>query len=50
MYHFVCPIKCKRSVLTEEVTKTFREICLEIEKRYKIHFSEISLDENHIHF
>jgi REP element-mobilizing transposase RayT len=50
MYHFVCPIKYRRSVLTDEVSKTFREICLEVEKRYEIHFSEIGLDENHAHF
>lgn len=50
MYHFVCPIKYRRSVLTEEVSEIFREICLEIEKRYEIHFLEIGLDENHAHF
>jgi len=36
--------------MTDEVSKTFREICLEIEKRYEIHFLEIGLDENHAHF
>ncbi len=50
MYHFVCPIKYRRSVLTEEVSLTFREVCLEIEKRYEIKFLEIGLDENHVHF
>ena len=50
MYHFVCPIKYRRSVLTEEVLSTFREVCLEIEKRYEIKFLEIGLDENHVHF
>jgi len=50
MYHFVCPIKYRRSVLTDEVSKIFREICLEIEKRYEIHFLEIGLDENYAHF
>ena len=50
MYHFVCPIKYRRSVLTEEVSQTFREVCLEIEKRYEIKFLEIGLDENHAHF
>ncbi len=50
MYHFVCPIKYRRSVLTEDVSLTFREICLEIEERYEIKFLEIGLDENHVHF
>lgn len=49
-YHFVCPIKYRRSVLTESVSLTFRDICLEIEKRYEIRFLEIGLDENHAPF
>ena len=50
MYHFVCPIKYRRSVLTEDVSLTLRMVCLEIEKRYEIKFLEIGLDENHVHF
>lgn len=50
LYHFVCPIKYRRSVLSAEISITFKDICLEIEKRYEIHFIEIGLDENHAHF
>ena len=50
LYHFVCPIKYRRKVLTESVSKTFKDICLEIEERYEISFIEIGLDENHVHF
>ena len=50
LYHFVCPIKYRRTVLSKEVSKAFKEICLEIEKRYDIHFLEIGLDDNHVHF
>ena len=50
MYHFVCPIKYRRSVFTEDISQTFRETCLEIEKRYEVIFLEIGLDENHAHF
>jgi len=50
LYHFVCPIKYMRKVLTESVSKTFKDICLEIEERYEISFVEIGLDENHVHF
>ena len=50
LYHFVCPIKYRRKVLSEEVSTTFREICLEIEERYEIHFVEIGLDGDHVHF
>jgi putative transposase len=38
LYHFVYPIKYRRTVLSKEVSKAFKDICLEIEKRYDIHF------------
>ncbi len=50
MYHFVCPIKYRRTVLTEEISITFKNICNQIEERYEIHFLEIGLDGNHVHF
>lgn len=50
MYHFVCPIKYRRKVLSDAVAKTFKEVCFGIEERYEIHFLEIGLDENHVHF
>lgn len=50
LYHLVCPIKYRRSVLTEQVNLSIVEICLEIELRYDINFVEIGLDENHVHF
>ena len=50
LYHLVCPIKYRRSVLTDEVSKTLQEICLGISFRYEIHFLEIGCDENHVHF
>ena len=50
MYHFVCPIKYRRTVLDAEVSESFKGICLEIEERYDIHFLEIGLDGNHVHF
>lgn len=50
LYHFVCPIKYRRKVLNEEISSTFKEICLGIEDRYEIHFLEIGLDEDHVHF
>lgn len=50
LYHLVCRIKYRRSVLTDEVSITFQEICLGISSRYEIHFVEIGCDENHVHF
>ena len=50
MYHLVCPAKYRRVVLTEPVDLSLREICLEIAKRYDIHFLEIGTDDDHVHF
>jgi putative transposase len=50
LYHFVCPIKYRRKVLSAEVSSTFKDVCLQIEERYEIHFLEIGLDRNHVHF
>ena len=29
---------------------TLKDVCLEIEKRYEVHFLEIGTDKNHVHF
>lgn len=50
LYHLVCPIKYRRSVLSDEVSNTLKEICLGISSRYEIYFVEIGCDENHVHF
>ena len=50
MYHFVFPTKYRRIVLDSKIDNYFRVICLEIELRYEIHFLEIWLDWDHVHF
>ena len=50
MYHIVCPAKYRRAVITEEVDKQLREICLGIEVRYEIKFLEIGVEQDHVHF
>ena len=50
MYHLVCAIKYRRDVLTEEVTDTIVNVCLEITDKYGIEFIEIGTDINHIHY
>jgi putative transposase len=50
MYHIVCPAKYRKKLFTPEIEKCLKEICLEIEERYEIHFVEIGADENHVHF
>lgn len=50
LYHIVCPAKYRRVVFDKKVDSTLVEICLEIEKRYEVHFLEIGTDLNHVHF
>ena len=50
MYHFVCPAKYRQVVFSKAVDNTMKEICLEIEKRYEVHFLEIGTDKDHVHF
>ena len=37
-------------MLTAPVDALLRELCLEIAKRYEIHFLEIGTDNDHVHF
>jgi REP element-mobilizing transposase RayT len=50
MYHIVCPAKYRRAIITEEVDKKLREVCLGIEARYEIKFLEIGSEKDHVHF
>ena len=40
----------RRKILSEEVSITLRDVCLEISYRYEVHFLEIGCDEDHVHF
>ena len=50
LYHFVLPAKYRKTLFSEELDNTLKEICLEISKRYQINFLEIGIDKNHVHF
>ena len=50
LYHFVCPAKYRKVVFSEAVDRTVKDTCLELSKRYHIHFLEIGTDNNHVHF
>ncbi|MCX6765116.1 MAG: IS200/IS605 family transposase [Candidatus Nealsonbacteria bacterium] len=50
LYHIVCPAKYRRVVFSEEVDKTLKDICIEIESRYEIKFLEIGTEKDHVHF
>ena len=50
MYHYVCPVKYRKTIFTEEVENYLKEVCQQISNGYEIYFLEIGADENHIHF
>ena len=50
MYHLVCAVKYRRNVLSETVTDTIVNVCMEITDKYGIEFIEIGTDKNHIHY
>ncbi len=44
------PLIYRRVVFSESVDITIKETCIEISKRYQIHFLEIGTDDDHVHF
>ena len=50
LYHIVCPAKYRRKVFTDSIEQTLRDVCIGISERYEIHFVEIGIDEDHVHF
>ena len=52
LYHLVCPAKYRRVVFEKisGVEEVIKETCLEIEKRYELHFVEVGVDREHVHF
>ena len=50
LYHLVCPLKYRKSVIAKEIGDTLKEICLQISERYEIHFIEIGYESDHVHF
>ena len=50
LYHLVFPTKYRRLVIDDKVDKLITDVCLEIGKRYEIHFVEIGSDKDHVHF
>ena len=50
LYHLVCPAKYRKVIFSKEVDEELKKICLEIAKRYSVHFLEIGTDKDHVHF
>jgi REP element-mobilizing transposase RayT len=49
LYHIVFPTKYRKVVIDQRIDILIKETCLEIEKRYEVHFLEIGTDRDHIH-
>ena len=50
LYHLVCSVKYRKNVLTDEVTATLVNVCMDLQERYSdMTFIEIGTDENHVH-
>jgi putative transposase len=50
LYHLVFPAKYRRKVFSADVEEALRDICIGISLRYEIHFVEIGLERDHVHF
>ena len=50
MYHLVFPIKYRKGIITSEVGKSLKDICLEISERFELIFIEIGYELDHVHF
>jgi REP element-mobilizing transposase RayT len=50
LYHLVFPLKYRRSVITDDIGESLKQVCLEISERYEIFFIEIGYESDHVHF
>jgi len=48
-YHIVFPVKYRKALLRQEVTKYLKEIFSNIQERYDIEFEKVGYDNDHIH-
>ena len=50
MYHLVFPAKYRKVVFDAKVDKALKNVCLVLEKCYRVKFLEIGTGEDHVHF
>ena len=48
-YHIVFPVKYRKALLSNGVTKALKEISKGFEERFELDIDQIGCDENHIH-
>jgi REP element-mobilizing transposase RayT len=50
LYHLVFPVKYRKKIFTDEVENTLVSLCTTLSNGYEIHFVEIGIDHDHVHF
>lgn len=50
IYHLVFSVKYRRVVFDDDVDTTLKEVCLDMEGRYRVKFLEIGADKDLVHF
>lgn len=50
LYHLVCVAKYRQVIFDQKIDHELKTVCLELSKRYQIHFLEIGTDQDHVHF
>lgn len=48
-YHVVFPVKYRKALLNNNITKAIKSIAQDIEERYELHMEQIGCDNDHIH-
>ena len=48
-YHIVFPVKYRKALLSDSVTKEIKEISKRLEERYDLDIEQIGCDKDHIH-
>jgi len=49
-FELICQAKYRSSIFDGDIDSTLKDICFTISQKYKIHFLEIGVDKNHVHF
>jgi len=49
IYHLVFPAKYRRAVLTKQVEKKLRAMCIALAARCEVQFLEIAVGKDHVH-
>ena len=48
-YHIVFPVKYRKALLSDRITKEIKEISKKLEERYQLTMEQIGCDSDHIH-